>query len=228
MKPSQLLCLSALALSAQLSWAQPTSIPVGHLDDAALTDGFKKSMVLEGSGYIRVPGEKAIKAKFISQSEPGISITEKGQSYLKVTTRARVQTEGETVDQQGYSLIDPKTLTPKADHDSTGEVTVYKTARRYPESMKVGSKLLIAQSQTFEGAKPVYVTTNFLTLALVNGETNLYQLCESSSDSKPKAKSLSESDSCLLIDRDGQIKGYALLIIQGNQRSTFTGTVRFE
>lgn len=231
MKHIRPLCWAALALVAAPSWAEPTSIPIGHLDDAGLTEGFKKSMTLEGGGYIRIPGAKAVKAKFMSKSEPGISVTENGKSFLKVTTRARVQAEGETEDQQGYSLIDLKTLTPKVDHDSTGDVTVYKLARRYPESMKVGKRLLISQSETTKGTKLSYVTTTFLSLALVSGETNLYQLCESSSDAQSKTKidsPLSETDSCLLIDSDGHLKGYALLIIQGNQRSTFTGTVRIE
>lgn len=224
--------LLLIALVIQPATAETLSIKIGHLDDAGLSENFTKHVAIDGSGYIRFESGNTIKSNFSVISEPSVEEISDGTPYLKVTTRAHIQAATESTNQVGYSLIDPKTLTPRVDHDSQGEVTVYKFSHRYPKTMAVGSKLPIAKSETYptKHSKSLsYITTTVLSLAAVNGESNLYQLCESTYDFKSRnkfEKPFTESDSCLLIDKDGNLKGYALLIINTNRRSTYTGHVR--
>lgn len=225
--------LVLIAVTAtQAALAETISIKIGHLDDVGLSESFTKHVAIDGTGYIRFKNGSTIKSTFSVISEPSVEEMSDGAPYLKVITRARIRAASESTDQEGYSLIDPKTLTPRVDYDSQGEVTVYKFSHRYPKTMAIGSKLPIAKSETYpakNSKNPSYTTTTVLSLAAVNGESNLYQLCESTYDFKSRKKfekPFTESDSCLLIDNDGNLKGYALLIISANRRSTYTGHVR--
>lgn len=213
--------------------AADISIPVAHLQESKMTDGYKKSLVTNMKGYIKV-GDETVKSEISARISPAQIVTEKGQLYLKVSLSSQASSSGETFGSRGYGLISAETHQPIKMVMSDGEVTVYRMAKDFPSVMAVGAKELISQSDTYASANmknPSYKTNEILTLERVNGETDLYELCETDYEYGKDSgyqKLQSESSSCFIINGQGELKGYAMLIVDANSRATYQGSIRAE
>lgn len=219
--------------SSVVTGAAEHSIPVGHLQESALTDGYKKSLVINLKGYIKVSG-KTLSSEIYSRMAPANTVVENGREYLKVNVTGYATTANEKSESSGYVLLDTKTYKPFKMIMSDGEVTVYQKSMNYPSAMRIGGKAFLSQSETFEPndfKKPAYKTTEILTLARVGAESDLYQLCETDYeyDRASNYKEIhTENISCRIIDGQGALKGYAMLIITPESRSTFQGSIQVQ
>lgn len=223
----------AFFLCSALANADVISIPIAHLQEARFTDGYKKTMLISLQGYIKV-GDATFKSEVVSRSLPAKVVTEDGKNYLKVSMVGQAVSDGEKIDSSGYVLVNKDSLRAVKTVMANGEVTVYRMTKNYPERMQVGSKELISKSDSYESSNlmvPSYKTNEILTLERVNGEKDLYELCETDYDyGKDSAykKVQSESSSCFIIDGLGELKGYAMLILNDKSRATYQGTIRTE
>ncbi len=222
-----------LVLCGLVTRAAENSIPIGHLQESVLTDGYKKALVINLKGYIKASGE-TMPSEIYSRMSPASSVVENGREYLKASVAGYATTANEKSDSSGYVLLDPKTYKPYKMIMSDGEVTIYKKTNDYPSAMRLGSKALLSQSETFspnDSKKPAYKTTEILSLARVGAESDLYQLCETDYEygrSSNYKKIQSENTSCLIIDGQGALKGYAILLITPETRSTYQGSIQAE
>ena len=222
-----------LFLYCVLANAAAVTIPIAHLEESKMTDGYKKSLVSNLKGYIKVRGA-TLKSEVMSRLSPAEVVTEDGQQFLKVSMTSKASSDEETIDSRGYGLLSPTTYQPIKMVTSDGEVTVYRMAKGYPVVMTVGAKELISQSDTYASAttkKPIYKTNELLTLELVNGEADLYELCKTDYEYGQQSgykKVQSESSSCFVINGQGELKGYVMLIVNANSRATYQGNVRVE
>jgi len=210
------------------------TIPVKHLSDQNLTENYAKSMITDLSGYVTPAGLKPIKSKLFAKMAPGELVTVDMKKHLKVPTTVVATVEGESSSLESYSLIDPSTFQTVKSFLPDGEFTIYRENKPYPERMKVGELALLSKSETFNSTNrrnPIYKTTTLLSLVKVQGEADLFEFCETDYEypaAKSYKKSESELSSCLLINSQGEIRGYAVLIAQPTSRSTYVGTMRIE
>lgn len=225
--------LLALAFSFP-ALAEEVRIPVKHLSDQNLTQNFTKAMVTDLSGHITPAGLKPIKSQMVTKFGPGTSVTVDGKSYVRVSTSVIATIKGEKSSLESYTLYDPATFIPVRSFQPDGETTVYREVKAHPEFLKVGELALLSKSETFNPAKqkgPIYKTTTLLSLVRVQGETDLFEFCETDYEYRGSSRSKkadAELSSCLLINAKGEVKGYAVLIAEPSSRSTYVGGLQIE
>lgn len=210
------------------------SIPVAHLQDKRLTEGYTKSLSMEMKGYLQV-GDERLPSKITARSSPATEVhSEDGKVFLKITFNALAESGDEKIDLSGYELYEKQTLRPVKTVMSDGEVTLYRSYKDYPEIMRVGAKELISRSDTYapnDLKRPEYKTTEILTLERVGLEPDLFELCETEyeySRASNYKKSQGEHSSCYIINSKGELLGYAALVNTPTSRATYQGTVKVE
>lgn len=233
MKQAKMYTAAAIFLYGACSYAGDITIPISHLQESKMTNGYTKALVIELKGYIKV-GNVAVKSQISSRLSPAQAMSADGKPLLKVDMLSQAVAEGEKSDSRGYNLLNPETFEPVKTVMADGEVTLYRMVKDYPAMMRVGAKELISKSDSFDSKSlkvPSYRTYEVLTLERVNGETDLYELCETDyeygKDSGYK-KVQSESSSCFIINRQGELKGYAMLMVNAKSRATYQGTIYAE
>ena len=151
----------------------------------------------------------------VTKFGPGTSVTVDGKSYVRVATSVTATIKGEKSSLESYTLYDPATFIPIRSFQPDGEITVYREVKAHPEFLKVGELALLSKSETFNPAKqkgPIYKTTTLLSLVRVQGETDLFEFCETDYEYRGSSRSKkadAELSSCLLINAKGEPKGYA-------------------
>jgi hypothetical protein len=221
-----------LLFSATPLMATGQTIPIAHLELSALTDGFKKSFEVELKGYLVDQSGAKQRTAMVMKTSHGVPVEFDGKSYIKVdaTSVSTIQDMTETVTLSSY--VDPKTMSYFLIGNPDGEVTIYTYTRNYPATMKVGQRLVISRTEERQnGMKSPVVAKELEVLSLekVQGEENLYQLCEVAYEYKKSSnfkKVNSENSSCFLVDGVGQIKGYATLLVQAKTKMVLTGSVK--
>ena len=227
--------LQLLALVFSLpALAEEVRIPVKHLSDQNLTQNFTKAMVTDLSGHITPAGLKPIKSQMVTKFGPGTSVTVDGKSYVRVATSVTATIKGEKSSLESYSLFNPETFQPVKSFQPDGEIAVYREVKAHPQFLKVGELALLSKSETFNPAKqkgPIYKTTTLLSLVRVQGETDLFEFCETDYEYRGSSRSKkadAELSSCLLINAKGEAQGYAVLILEPTSRSTYVGSLKIE
>lgn len=220
-------------LCVAIARAAEIEIPIAHLQDAQMTNGYRNALITDLKGYAKV-GSVTVKSQMLLRSLPAEGIVENGKQYLRVNMIGQGKFDNEENHYSGYTLVNPESLQPVKTVMADGEVTLYRMVKDYPAMMRVGAKELISKSDSFDSKSlkvPSYRTYEVLTLERVNGETDLYELCETDyeygKDSGYK-KVQSESSSCFIIDRQGELKGYAMLMVNAKSRATYQGTIYAE
>ena len=214
--------------------AEEVTIPVKHLSDQNLTQNYTKAMITDLSGYIAPAGLQPIKSQMVTKFGPGTSVTFDGKSYVRVSTSVTATIKGEKSSLESYTLYDPATFIPVRSFQPDGETTVYREVKAHPEFLKVGELALLSKSETFNPAKqkgPIYKTTTLLSLVRVQGETDLFEFCETDYEYRGSSRSKkadAELSSCLLINAKGEAQGYAVLILEPTSRSTYVGSLKIE
>lgn len=222
-----------LALYSQLSVAD-VSVPISHLQEKNLTDEYTKSLVSNLKGYVQV-GDVRVPSQISSRSAPATLITTKdGKQYLKVGMSGVAESDNKKKIISGYGLLDKQSMLPVKTVMSDGEITFYRSVKDYPANMNVGGKTVISKSETYshsDSKTPSYKTTEILSLERVGGERDLFELCETDYEYSRESgykKTQAENSSCYIINSQGELKGYAALLVDQTSRSTFQGTVSVE
>lgn len=233
MKQPKMYTAAAIFLCGACAYAGDITIPISHLQESKMTNGYAKGLVIDLRGYIQVGGV-TVKSQISSRLLPAQAISADGKSLLKVDMLSHAVADGEMSDSGGYTLLNPATFEPVKTVMNDGEVTLYSKFMNYPEQMRVGSKELISKSDSYAPKNlkvPSYKTYEVLTLERVNGENDLYELCETEYEYGKNSgykKVQAESSSCFIINGRGDVKGYAMLLVNARIRSTYQGTIRAE
>lgn len=230
MKRAKIYIAATIFLGGACAYASDITIPTSHLQESKMTNGYTKALVIDLKGYIKVGGV-AVKSKISSRLSPAQVISADERPLLKVDMVSQAVADVETSESRGYTLLNPVTFEATKTVMNDGEVTLYGMSKNYPEQMRVGSKELISKSDSYAPGNrkvPSYKTYEVLTLERVNGETDLYELCETDyeygKDSGYK-KVQAESSSCFIINGQGELKGYAMLVVNAKSRATYQGTI---
>ena len=209
------------------------SLPVGKYSDAAMSNGYKNSVVFSFSGEVPNDSGTPVTISLSGEAKPSVLARFKGKTLLKVVQTGTLTVAGDASNFQEISYIDPTSLKELfLVNTEDGEIGTIEHIQDHPETMEVGDVIPFTRETRVSEKNPdvkISYTENFLSLMPLEGKKGLFEFCQNSGvyRSSDDFKAIQESfNFCIILDKDGKNFGAFVDITAAGISARLSGSIK--